>query len=75
MASNIHVVPTERNGWAVEEEGSAGPAKLYNTQEEAIAAGTERAKADKVELLIHGFDGRILARTDFGHKPRTFGTK
>lgn len=70
MTSNIHVVPTQRNGWAVEVEGSAGPAKLYNTQEEAIAAGTALAQVDKVELLIHGRDGQVLARNSFGHEPR-----
>ncbi len=69
MAANIHVVPTQRNGWAVEVEGTAGPAALYPTQEEAITAGTEKAKQGKVELLIHGRDGQIRARNSFGHDP------
>lgn len=43
---------------------------MFATQEEAIAAGTERAKQDEVELLIHGRDGQIRERNTFGHDPR-----
>jgi hypothetical protein len=71
MAANIHVVPTERNGWAVEVEGTDGATSHYPSQEEAIAAGTEKAKNDKVELFIHGRDGQIRERNSFGHDPRT----
>ena len=70
MLPNIHVVPTERDGWAVEVEGTDGPASLYSTSEEAIAAGIARAKKDKVELLVHGRDGQIRVRNSFGHDPR-----
>jgi hypothetical protein len=66
---NIHVVPRD-NRWAVETEGG-GPGRLeFDTQEEAIAAGTEKAQKEKVELLIHGRDGQIRARNSFGHDPR-----
>ena len=68
MNANIHVVPAG-NEWAVETAGGADRTMFF-TQEEAIAAGTERAKRDKVELLIHGLDGRIRARNSFGHDPR-----
>lgn len=70
MAANIHVVPTERNGWAVEVEGTDGATSHYPSQEEAIAAGTQKAKQDKVELFIHGRDGQIRERNSFGHDPR-----
>ena len=70
MAANIHVVPTERNGWAVEVEGTDGATSHYPSQDEAIAAGTEKAKNDKVELFIHGRDGQIRERNSFGHDPR-----
>lgn len=68
MPSNIHVVPAG-DGWAVEVAGG-GSRKMFATQEEAIAAGTERAQGDKVELLIHGRDGQIRERNSFGHDPR-----
>nr|WP_315598611.1 DUF2188 domain-containing protein [uncultured Cupriavidus sp.] len=69
MANNdIHVVPAGK-GWAVEAPNS-GKRTMFATQEEAIGAGTERAKHDKVELLIHGRDGQIRERNSFGHDPR-----
>ena len=66
---HIHVVPAGDDGWAVEAVGG-GKRTLFPTQEEAISAGTERAKRDKVELLIHGRDGQIRERNSFGHDPR-----
>ncbi|WP_423199102.1 MULTISPECIES: DUF2188 domain-containing protein [unclassified Cupriavidus] len=64
----IHVVPAG-NEWAVEEAGG-GDRTMFFTQEEAIAAGTERARRARVELLIHGRDGQIRQRNSFGHDPR-----
>lgn len=66
--ADIHVVPAG-DSWAVEVAGG-GKRTLFSTQEEAIKAGTERAQADKVELLIHGQDGQIRERNSFGHDPR-----
>ncbi|QUN28688.1 DUF2188 domain-containing protein [Cupriavidus sp. KK10] len=65
---NIHVVPAG-DGWAVEIEGGHGK-ETYDTQAEAIAAGTEKAKQMKVELFIHGLDGQIRERNSFGNDPR-----
>jgi len=65
---NIHVVPSDE-GWAVEHAGG-GNRKTFSSQEEAIRAGTEQAKREKVELLIHGRDGQIRERNSFGNDPR-----
>ncbi|AGW94586.1 hypothetical protein N234_31560 [Ralstonia pickettii DTP0602] len=65
---NIHVIPAG-DRWAVEAEGGHGR-ETFDTQAEAITAGTERAKQKKVELLIHGLDGQIRERNSFGHDPR-----
>lgn len=65
---DIHVVPAG-DRWAVEVEGGHG-GETFDTQAEAIAAGTERAKTKKVELFIHGLDGQIRARNTFGNDPR-----
>ncbi|NSX15639.1 DUF2188 domain-containing protein [Cupriavidus taiwanensis] len=62
---NVHVAPIA-NGWVVEAEGWVGGQQKFTTEEEAIAAGTERAKRDKVELIIHNRDGRIRQRDSFG---------
>ncbi|WP_454753540.1 DUF2188 domain-containing protein [Cupriavidus necator] len=64
----MHVVPAG-DRWAVEAEGSHGR-DTFDTQEEAVAAGTERAQQKKVELLIHGRDGRIRERNSYGNDPR-----
>jgi hypothetical protein len=47
-----------------------GQCTSFETQEEAIKAGRERAQRDKVELLIHGRDGQIRERNSFGNDPR-----
>ena len=44
--------------------GSALPHRLLS--------GTERAKQEKVELLIDGRDGKIRERNSFGHDRATF---
>lgn len=69
MTRNIHVIQTDR-GWAVEVEGTDGGTSHYPSQEEAIAAGWQKAKQDGVELLIHGRDGKIRERTSYWHEPR-----
>ncbi|WP_454735344.1 DUF2188 domain-containing protein [Cupriavidus necator] len=66
--TDIHVVP-DGDRWAVETEGGHGR-ETFDTQAEAIAAGTDRAKAKKVELFIHGSDGQIRERNTFGNDPR-----
>lgn len=68
MANDIHLVPVGE-GWAAERAGG-GERTMFATQEEAISTGTERARHDKVESLIHGQDGQIRERNSFGHDPR-----
>ncbi|MCT9127034.1 DUF2188 domain-containing protein [Cupriavidus gilardii] len=70
MAGNVHVVPTDGGKWAVQIEGTDGTGPTYATQQEAIAAATEAAQQAKVELFIHGADGRIRERNSFGNDPR-----
>lgn len=56
---NVHIVPTRNNGWAVAVEGTDGATSHYPSQEEAIAAGSVKARQDKVELVVHGADGAV----------------
>lgn len=65
---DIHVVPAGER-WAVETEG-AQARETFDTQEEAVAVGAARAKTKKVELFIHGRDGKIRERNTYGHDPR-----
>lgn len=64
---NIHVIPAGDQGWAVAVEGTDGATTYYPSQEAAIAAGTEKARQDGVELFIHGRDGQIRERNDPRH--------
>lgn len=64
---NVHVVRTEKHGWAVEVEGTDGATSHYPSQEEAIAAGAVKARQDKVELVIHGEDGQVQRTASFHH--------
>jgi len=64
---DIHVVPVG-DRWAVETQGVGR--ETFETQDEAIASGTEQARDQQVELLIHGDDGQIWERNSFGNDPR-----
>lgn len=69
MQTNLHVVP-HGGGWDVIHEGARYAESHHATQDEAIEAGTSVARREKVELLIHGRDGRIHSRNSYGHDPR-----
>jgi hypothetical protein len=61
---DVHIVPSGDQGWALLTEGVESVAH-FPTQEEAIAAGTEKAMCDGAEVLIHDGDGRICNRNSF----------
>jgi len=70
MASpNIHVVPADDDGWAVEEAGGRRR-RIFTNPHDAIVEGTARARTAGVALLIHGRDGAIVSRNSYGHDPR-----
>lgn len=62
---DVHVVPVG-DRCAVETEGVGR--ETFDTQDEAISAGAERAKQKKREL--HGRDGQIRELRSFGNDPR-----
>lgn len=66
-SSNVHVVPSQGR-WEVKIEGLGGAGE-YRTQNEAIRAGRELARAYRSENIIHGRDGRIRQRDSYGHDP------
>ncbi|MBF6989013.1 DUF2188 domain-containing protein [Cupriavidus sp. IK-TO18] len=70
---NIHVVPTD-DGWAVESEDGSSSQHRFTSLDHAIAAGTEKAKRAKVDLLIHGRDRQVLERSSFRNEPRDVQT-
>ncbi|ABK05570.1 hypothetical protein Arth_4399 (plasmid) [Arthrobacter sp. FB24] len=61
----------EDGQWKNKREGSdlafdAG----YSTKEDAVAAGREAARADKVEHIIKNQDGVISEKNSYGNDPR-----
>jgi hypothetical protein len=56
---NLHVVPSDFQGWALTDEASAEPEGYYTTKEEAIQAGQRLAHEKDVKLFVHGGDGLI----------------
>lgn len=56
-AGNLHVVPAEGNGWAVEVEGPDRFSIRYDSQDEAIRAASETARQSNVEMFVHAADG------------------
>jgi hypothetical protein len=55
---DVHVVP-HYDGWATKREGGVRVGRLAESQAEAIEIGRRTAKRDKVQLVVHGRDGKI----------------
>ncbi|MBK6484043.1 MAG: DUF2188 domain-containing protein [Chitinophagaceae bacterium] len=62
---SIHVVPNQGD-WGVKIEGNGKLSKVFNTQEEAINYGRDRAINSSSELFIHNRKGQIRERNSYG---------
>lgn len=65
---NLHVVRA-KDGWAVKKEASTSRPSVYDTQRDAVEAGRKIARDQGILLVVHGRDGRILQRKDYGSDP------
>ena len=65
---NVHVVQRE-DGWAVRREGAERDSSHHDTQADAISAGRRTAQNERLELVIHGRDGKIRDKDSFGNDP------
>jgi hypothetical protein len=65
---NQHVVP-HTGGWAVRSAGADRVRKTFGTKQEATDYGRQVARKEKVELVIHGKDGRIQDSDSSGNDP------
>lgn len=65
---NIHVVRSG-NGWATRRADSSRMSDRHPTQADAIRAARERAKRERVEVVIHRPDGRIRDKDSYGNDP------
>lgn len=79
MNNKIHIVPHEGE-WAVRMTGAQEPAKVVETQEEAIKKAMDLAHHEGVDIVVHRRDGsfrnvinyetveRRLAETEADHR-------
>lgn len=68
---NIHTTyNSDAGNWRNISEGASRPAKVYETKQEAQAAGRASAIQNGVEHLIHNQNGQISMRNSYGNDPR-----
>lgn len=67
MSKNVHVVPTG-SGWVVEVDGEAA-SHPYPNRREAIQVGRRLARTNRVEYVLHGPDGHVRQRDNYGRDP------
>lgn len=65
---NQHVIPLG-NGWAVKRAGSNRFTVITETKKEAVEVAREIARNNHSELVIHGKDGRIQDKDNYGKDP------
>lgn len=63
---DIHIVPHPDKGWATRREGSDRVSGTFPTQGKAIDSARDTARNDRVEVVIHGRDGKIRDRDSYG---------
>lgn len=65
---DIHVVP-HADGWAVKKESGQRASSVHSTKKEALEQAKDQGKRERVEVVIHGRDGRIQDSDSYGHDP------
>ena len=68
MGKNIHVVKRD-DQWAVTQEDAQRASGLFGTQAEAFARAREIAINNGQEVCLHGVDGHIRQKTNYGNDP------
>jgi len=60
-----HVVPNPDGGWSVKKSGSTKATKTFSSQSDASKFGSQIAKNQKTEIIMHSKDGRIQSVKSF----------
>ncbi|MEI6683554.1 MAG: DUF2188 domain-containing protein [Bacteroidota bacterium] len=68
MKKNVHVVPHDGK-WAVKTDNAIRPARVTETQKQAIDRAKEIATNNGSEVVIHGRDGKIREKNSYGNDP------
>jgi hypothetical protein len=65
---DIHVVPHE-DGWATKKEGAERAGGIFETKADAVEQAREQAKRERLDVIIHGRNGRIQDADSYGPDP------
>ena len=65
---DIHVVPHEE-GWATKKEGAERAGSVFDNKADAVEQAREQARRERVDIIIHGRNGRIQDSDSYGNDP------
>ena len=65
---DIHVVPHEE-GWATRKEGTERAGGIFDNKADALEQAREQARRERVDVIIHGRNGRIQDSDSYGNDP------
>jgi hypothetical protein len=65
---DIHVVPHEE-GWATRKEGAERAASVFDNKVDAVEQAREQARRERVDVIIHGRNGKIQDSDSYGNDP------
>ena len=65
---DIHVVPHE-DGWATKKEGAERAGGIFDNKADAVEQAREQAKRERLDVIIHGRNGRIQDSDSYGNDP------
>jgi hypothetical protein len=66
-SGDVHVSKLGNSSWKVTQSGQR--ISTHQTQANAIDRGKVEAKRDRVDLVVHGRDGKIRSKDSFGNDP------
>lgn len=69
VKKDLHVTHRADGDWAVIREGADRASSLHQTQAAALKVARPVAKQDRVELVTHGKDNRIIDSDSYGNDP------
>ena len=67
--SNYHVIAKVGGGWTLVRPDAARAMKNFDTKEEAVDYARTLTRKLEAELVIHGSDGRVVARESYAGDP------
>lgn len=66
---DVHVTPHPEGGWQTKREGSERAGGRFDNQGDAIDAARETAIRERLDVVIHGRDGKIRDADSYGNDP------